>query len=194
MTMVASAYERQHVFTFEDYVEIAEKSPLRIEFWQGVILDMSGGSPRHSAICNNIGRILGTQLRGKPCRAYDANLRVRSLTVNRATYADVTVVCGELERDPEDKTKQTILNPAVLIEVLSPSTQTDDRGAKLDTYKTIASVRAVVLVAQDAPEVTVHERRPDGSWSQAIHTDGMVTLAAIDCRLPLAEIYEDLPT
>ena len=90
------------------------------------------------------------------------DLRVRSLLTNRATYADVTV-CGPLEVDPADKTKQTVLNPAVLIEVSSPSTAGDDRGPKLDCYRTIASVQAVVIVAQDRPEVIVHERRPDGS-------------------------------
>jgi hypothetical protein len=92
---------------------------------------MAGGSPRHSAICNNIGGILRAQLRGQSCRAYDANLKVRSTVVNRATYADAAVVCGPPEIDPADRTGQTVLNPSALIEVHRPSTEADDRGPKL---------------------------------------------------------------
>jgi Uma2 family endonuclease len=191
--MVFSFDERRHVFSFEDYVDIAERSELRVEYWEGVIFDMSGGSPRHSAICRNILRAIANQLRGKTCSAFESNLRVRSLPANRATYADVTVVCGPLKIDPADRTKQTVLNPTVLIEVLSPSTESDDRGPKLDGYKLIASVQAVVLVAQDRPDVQVHTRRGDGSWAQARHGDGAVVLDAIGCRLLLDEIYEDLP-
>jgi Uma2 family endonuclease len=191
--MVASAPERWHRFSFEEYAEVAALSPSRIEFWEGVVLDMSGGSPRHSAICSNILRIFGTQLRGKPCRAFDANLRVRSIAANRATYADVTIVCGALELDPADKSRQTVLNPSVLIEVQSPSTESDDRGPKLDAYKLIASVRAVLLVAQDSSQITLHERRPDGSWTVATHGAGTIDVLAVGCQLPVSEVYEDLP-
>lgn len=191
--MVASAPERWHRFSFEEYAEVAALSPSRVEFWEGVILDMSGGSPRHSAICSNIVRILGTQLRAKPCRAFDANLRVRSIAANRATYADVTIVCGALELDPADKTRQTVLNPTVLIEVQSPSTESDDRGPKLDAYKLIASVQAVLLVAQDSSQITLHERRPDGAWTVAVYDQGTIDVSAIGCQLPVGEVYEDLP-
>lgn len=191
--MVAFYAERQHVFSFEEYAAIADKSSVRIEFWDGAILDMSGGSPRHSAICSNIVRILGGQLRGAPCRVFDANLRVRSIAARRSTYADATVVCGPLELDPSDPTRQTVLNPTVLIEVQSPSTEGDDRGPKLDGYKLISSVQAVVLVAQDESRVDVHARRPDGSWHQIEYVDGIVEVSSIGCRLPISEIYEDLP-
>jgi Uma2 family endonuclease len=191
--MVASSSARWHKFSLEEYVELALRSPQRIEYWEGAILDMSGGSPRHSAICSNIARILGTQLRGAPCRVFDANLRVRSVAANRSTYADVTVVCGPLELDPADRTQQTVLNPAVLIEVLSPTNGSDDRGPKLDGYKLIGSVRTVILVAQDQVEITVHERRPDGSWAQASHDTGIVDIPGIDCRLLVPEVYESLP-
>jgi Uma2 family endonuclease len=191
--MVALAPERRHRFSFEEYAEVAALSPSRVEFWEGTILDMSGGSPRHSAICSNVLRILGMQLRGKPCRAFDANLRVRCIAANRATYADATVVCGALELDPADKSRQTVLNPSVLVEVQSPSTESDDRGPKLDAYKLIASVGAVLLVAQDSPQITVHARRPDGTWTVTVYDHGTIRVPAIDCELPMAEVYEDLP-
>jgi Uma2 family endonuclease len=191
--MTSPATAREHLFTFEEYVRIAEHSPTRLEFWDGVVLDMAGGTPRHSAICNNVGRILGSQLRGSACRAYDANLKVRSIVVNRATFADVTVVCGPLQLDPADRSGQTVLNPSILIEVHSPSTEADDCGPKLDCYKTIAGVKAVVLVSQDVRQITVHERQPDGRWSERNHAEGIVELQAVGAVLPMEEVYEDLP-
>lgn len=191
--MVVSIAERRHVFSFEEFVDVAQRSPTRVEYWEGAILDMSGGSPRHSALCGNIIRILGTQLRGAQCRVFDANLRVRSIAANRATYADATVVCGALELDPADKTRQTVLNPSVLIEVQSPSTESDDRGPKLDAYKMIASVQAVILISQEPPRVTLHHRQPDGSFVESSHHEGAVHILAIGCNLPLLEVYEDLP-
>jgi Uma2 family endonuclease len=191
--MAVSIAERHHSFSFEEYADVAERSPIRVEHWEGAILDMSGGSPRHSAICSNLARILGAQLRGVPCRVFDANLRVRSIAANRATYADVTVVCGPLELDPADKTRQTVLNPRVLIEVQSLSTESDDHGPKLDCYKMIATVQAVILIAQDRTQVIVHERQGDGSFAESAHDDGAIELRAINCTLPIAEVYEDLP-
>jgi Uma2 family endonuclease len=86
-----------------------------------------------------------------------------------------------------------VLNPTVLIEVQSPSTESDDRGPKLDCYKLISSVQAVLLVAQDESRVDVHARLPDGSWHQREYVDGILEVPGIDCRLPISEIYEDLP-
>jgi len=191
--MVTYAPERRHSFSFEDYVDIAERAEQRLEYWEGAILDMPGASPRHSAICSNIARILGVQLRGKPCRPFDSNLRVRSLRANRSTYADVTVVCGPLEIDPADKTRQTVLNPSLLIEVLSPSSESDDRGSKLSTYKLIESVRVVVLVPQTSTEIILHTRGSDESWLVTKHSSDSVRLAPIECELPLDEVYADLP-
>jgi len=191
--MAISLLERQHVFSFEEYVGVAERSTQRLEFWSGRVLDMSGGSPRHSAICGNIVGLLHAQLRGQPCRVYDANLRVRAVVVNRATYADATVVCGELERDPADKTRQTVLNPKVMVEVSSPSRESDDQGAKLDCYKTIASVDLVILVAQERHQVTVYRRQSDGGFARVSYDAGTIELPEIGCSLPIAEIYENLP-
>ncbi|HMR10110.1 MAG TPA: Uma2 family endonuclease [Polyangiaceae bacterium] len=191
--MALSIDERQHRFSHAEYLVLAESSTLRLENWAGRILDMSGGSPQHSRICANLLRVLGNQLAGKACQPYDSNLRVRSIAANRTTYADVTVVCGALDLDPDDRAGHTVLNPSLLVEVLSPTTERDDRGAKLDCYKAIASVRAIALVDQERPEVTLHSRQPDGSWRQTVHTTGDVELAAIACRLPLDEIYADLP-
>ena len=105
----------------------------------------------------------------------------------------MTVVCGPLELDPADKARQTVLNPSILIEVQSPSTESEDRGPKLDCYKMMASVRAVILIAKDRACVTVHERQADGSFTQSDQDGGAIELRAIGCTLQLAEVYEDLP-
>jgi Uma2 family endonuclease len=191
--MAPSVAERLHAFSFEEYAEVAARSPNRVEHWEGAILDVSGGSPRHSALCNNIGGTLRVQLRGRACRSFDSNLRVRSIAANRATYADLTVVCGALELDPADRTGHTILNPTVLVEVQSPSTESDDHGPKLDCYKAIASVHVILLVAHDRPHVVVHTKQADGSLLRTDHDSGVIELTDIGCRLPIAEIYEDLP-
>lgn len=191
--MAYSIDERQHRFTYDEYLTVAGSSEVRLEYWAGLIFDMAGGSPRHSRICANVLRSLGVSLRGKACQPYDANLRLRSLRVNRTTYADVAVVCGALEIDPADKTNQTVLNPKVVFEVASPSTERDDRGAKLDCYMTIPSVEAIVLVAQDRPEITVHMRQPDASWRRTTHAEGHAALPAIGCTVAVEEVYADLP-
>lgn len=111
----------------------------------------------------------------------------------RATYADVTVVCGPLELDPLARTRQTVLNPSVLFEVLSPTTHRDDQGPQLESYRLIPSVQAVVLIAQDKPEISAHCRQPDGSWAAQTLVDGQLDLPAIHCQLVLAEVHEALP-
>jgi Uma2 family endonuclease len=186
-------HERQHVFSFEDYLVVAERSPLRLEFWGGMILDMPGDSVRHSAICTNVGDVLRSQLRGGRCRMVDSNFRVRAQNVNRATYADLTIACDPFERDPADKSGLTLLNPLVLVEVHSHSTESDDRGPKLDFYKAITSVRSVILVAQDRTHVSVHERQAAGGFVHTQYTTGTIELASIACQLPVARVYEGLP-
>jgi Uma2 family endonuclease len=92
-----------------------------------------------------------------------------------------------------DRTGHTILNPTVLVEVQSPSTESDDHGPKLDCCKAIASVHVILLVAQDRPHVVVHTKQADGSFLRTDHESGVIELTDIGCRLPIAEIYEDLP-
>jgi Uma2 family endonuclease len=119
-------------------------------------------------------------------------LRVRSKATGLGTYADVTVICGEVELDPEDPKQHTALNPRLIVEVLSPSTEEYDRGSKLDHYKTIPSLVEVVLVAHDKRQVEVIRREDDGSWSKHLFAEtARVRLAALGVELALDEIYHD---
>ena len=181
-----------HRFTFAEYVALEEHSGTKHEFLGGLVSAMSGGSPEHAAVTVNVATLLSNALRGKPRRTYSSDLRVRVQATGLATYPDVTVICGHLEIDPEDPRKHTALNPQIVVEILSPSTEDYDRGEKLGHYKTIPTVAEVVLVAHDRHEVEIVRREADGSWSREIVRSGEVArLESIDSELPVAEIYRD---
>jgi Uma2 family endonuclease len=179
-------------FTFWEYLQLEEIAGVKHEFVNGQAWAMSGGSPEHAGIALNIGVLIGNALRGKPCRAFSSDLRVRVSATGIATYPDVTVVCDSLELDPEDRKGHTVLNPTVLIEVLSPTTENYDRGEKLGQYKLIPSLKEVVLVAHDRREIEIIRREQDGSWAREIAGDGgIVRLRSLGCDLPVAEVYRD---
>lgn len=162
------------------------------EFLAGQVWAMAGGTPEHAAVSMNVGALLTNALRGKPCRVYSSDLRIRVQATSLATYPDVTVVCGQVALDLEDPKKHTVSNPRVIVEVLSPSTEDYDRGEKLGHYKQIPSLAEVVLIAHDRHEVEIVRREPDGSWSRSIARAGeSVRVASIECDLPVEEIYRD---
>jgi Uma2 family endonuclease len=181
-----------HRFTFDDYVRLEEDSDIKHEFLAGQVWAMAGGTPAHAAIGANVVALLGNALRGRPCRTYTSDLRVRVRATGLGTYPDVTVICDRIELDPEDPKKQTAINPRVIVEVLSPSTEDYDRGEKLGHYKQIPSLAEVVLVAHDRREVEVVRREADGGWSREIAREGgAARLVSLGCELPVAEIYRD---
>jgi Uma2 family endonuclease len=122
----------------------------------------------------NIATLLGNALRGKPCRTYSSDLRVRVEETGLGTYPDLAVICGPVQLDPHDSRGQTVVNPRVLVEVLSPSTEDYDRGEKLGHYKRIPSLAEVMLAAHDRREVEIVRREPDGTWSREIARQGDV--------------------
>lgn len=178
-------------FSFEDYVELEDSSPIKHEFLDGEVLAMSGGSFEHAAIAMTIGGLLREALRGKRCRAASSDLRIRVTATGLTTYPDVSVVCGKPELDPADRSGHTVTNPTVLAEVLSPSTASYDRGEKLAHYQRIASLREVMLVAHDERRVDLWRRVGD-HWTQLTFRSGeAVALESLECALPVDEIYFD---
>src|SRR5262245_13134541 len=141
----AVAHALHHRFTFEQYVVLEKDSGTKHEFLGGQVWAMSGGSPEHAAVGAKVTTLLSNALRDKPCRTYSSDLRVRVKATGLATYPDVTVVCGPIELDPEDPNEHTVINPRLLVEVLSPSTEDYDRGEKLGHYKQIPSLAEVVF-------------------------------------------------
>ncbi len=177
-----------HRYRFADYLALEQSSNTKHEFLHGEIYGMAGGTPEHAALAVAVSTALLSQLRGGPCRVYSSDLRIRVLTTGLATYPDVTVVCGALERDPESPS--TVVNPRVVVEVSSDGTEAYDRGEKLDHYRAIPSLRGVVLLSHREPRIEVWERVPAGAWSQRTSCSGEIAnIESLPARLVVDEIY-----
>jgi Uma2 family endonuclease len=137
----------------------------RHEYNDGEILAMAGGSDSHSFIIVNITAELRGALKGKPFSVGEGNLRVRNAHRPRYVYPDASVSCGDPQYDPDDTRRHTILNPRVIVEVLSPTTEAYDRGDKFEYYRGIASLEEYILIAQDRASGQTFLRQPDGTWS-----------------------------
>jgi Uma2 family endonuclease len=183
--------ERPRHFTVTEYLRIEHDATDKHEFRDGEIIAMSGGTVIHSQITANVGGALWSRLRGSPCRVYDSNLRVRIKRRQLYSYPDVTVICERPEVDPDDPSGETVTNPRVVVEVLSPSTERYNRTKKFDRYRELDSFREYVLVSQDTARVETFYRQNDGTWALDV-ADGLGTsirFRAIEITLPLAEIY-----
>jgi Uma2 family endonuclease len=175
-------------YTYADYLALEASSNVKHEFLDGQIYAMAGGTPEHAALAAAVIGLLFPLLRGSGCRAYDADLRVRTPS-GLATYPDVTVVCGPAERHRQDE--QSVTNPKVIVEVLSPSTEEYDRGDKFDHYKSVRSLQQYVLVSHRERSIEVWTREHDGSWGSIITREGSIALlASIDARLDVRDVYE----
>ena len=175
--------------TPEEYLAMERQNEYRSEYIDGEVFAMTGASRRHNLITFNIAGALSPQLRGRPCEAYTSEMRVR-IPKRGYMYPDVVIVCGEPLL--EDGYFDTLLNPTVLIEVLSKSTEHYDRGKKFYLYRTIESPAEYVLIAQDAYKVEHYTKEPDGPWMLSEHRspEGVVELASIQCTLSLREVYD----
>jgi Uma2 family endonuclease len=177
-------------YTYSEYLALEQASNVKHEFHQGEIYAMAGGTPEHAALAGNVIALLSVQLRDKPCRVYTSDLRVRVLATGLATYPDVTVVCGTREIDPEDA--NTVINPIVLVEVLSPRTADYDRIEKRENYKQIPSLRDVVLVDHQERLVEVWTRDEEGRWTRTEARAGKsAAVRSIGVDLSVDEVYRD---
>jgi Uma2 family endonuclease len=178
-----------HRYTYQDYVWLEEESSTRHEFLAGEIVALAGGTPEHAAMAAEVIGQLGDYLRGGRCRVFTSDLGVRVMATGLATYPDASVVCGATERDPEKKTN--VINPRVLVEVTSDSTEDFDRGEKLEHYKQIPSLEAVVIVSHREARVDVWSRsRGSSAWSVATARAGsLAEVAALGCSLDVDGIW-----
>lgn len=172
-----------------EYLALEAASNVRHEFLDGQIYGIAGGTPEQAALAAAVVGLLFPQLQRGRCRIHDADLRVRVLQTGLATYPDATIVCGPLERDPEDA--NAVTNPTVLVEVLSRSTEDYDRGDKFEHYKRIAALRQYVLVSHRAREIEVWTRDGAGGWRQSVAGDGeRALLDSIQAQLDVRELYD----
>lgn len=175
--------------TEEQYLAIERAAEFKSEFLDGVMYAMSGGSPRHADLHGNVYAELRAMLRGSNCKAFNSDLRVR-VSPRMYAYPDVSVVCGKpLLADDQ---KDVLLNPVVIFEVLSPSTELYDRGPKLQLYRTIPSLREYILVDQNKIRVEQYIRQDARTWTLLDHEglDAELKMDSIGASLPLRLIYD----
>lgn len=178
-----------HRYTWEQYLALERDSPIKHEFLDGEIYAMAGGTPEHAALGAAVLRDLGAQLKGKSCRPYSSDLSIRVEETGLTTYPDATVICGPPKRDPASQ--NIALNPTVLVEVTSDSTERYDREEKLEHYVRIATVQEYVLVSHREPLIEVFHRSPDGSWTRTeARRQSSVCLPSIDCVLSVDSVYD----
>jgi Uma2 family endonuclease len=187
-------------YTEEQYLSIEREADERHEYLDGQIYAMAGESPEHGAICTNLTAGIALQLRGTPCQAFAKDMRVRSGPLPRRRYSqkglysypDLVIVCGEMQS--LDENRDVIINPKVIIEVASPSTEAFDYGEKFLRYRTFnPSLTDYLVVAQDRPSIEHFALREDGLWMIAdsvVELSGSVHIASINCNLQLAEVYD----
>lgn len=179
----------KHYITPEEYLAIERKAEFRSEYFRGEMFAMAGASAKHNLIVLNAGATLREQLKPKPCVVYPSDLRVRIESSNLYTYPDLSVVCGEPKLDTDQG--DVLLNPIVIVEVLSDSTEAYDRGKKFEHYRTIPTLKHYVLISQDRQSIDCFSVQADGTWvlSNCQGPEGSLHLDAIDCQLSAAEVY-----
>ena len=173
----------------EQYLHMERAAPFRSEFFGGHMYAMSGGSYRHFRITSNINGEFHQAFKKTNCAAGSSDLRLRVSPTGLYTYPDIVVVCGEPKF--ADDQKDTLLNPVLIVEVLSPSTEAYDRGFKAAQYRTIDSLQEYALISQAEPRVELFRRHSGGDWlfSEAVGLDSTCRFASVDCAIALADVY-----
>jgi Uma2 family endonuclease len=174
--------------TYADYLALESTSEAKHEYLNGEVFAMAGGTITHGALAMAIGTALSNALRDRACRVLSSDVRVRSKATGLATYADVTVVCQRIDVDEDDP--QGVLNPTLIVEVLSDSTEAYDRGAKAAHYRRIPSLREYVLVAQREPLIEVYRRNERGNWELFVEARRGDTAELTSCGPPIALVVD----
>jgi Uma2 family endonuclease len=179
--------------TAEDYLALERESEIKSEYLDGEMVAMAGASEEHNLIVLNVLAELRQQLKERPCRAYPSDMRVHVPATGLYTYPDGSVVCGEPRFDRVDV--DTLLNPTLIVEVLSPTTESYDRGKKFEHYRALDSLAEYLLVSQDELLVEQFVRQTGGTWlfTATAGREGVVQLPSIGCTLALSEVYDKVP-
>ena len=184
-----STVRRLHRYTYADYVALETFSPDKHEFLDGEIYALPAGSEEHSGLSSAMIYLLTRAAGDRPCRVHTSDLRIYVKEAGLATFPDATVICGPLqEHEPGPKT--TALNPTVLVEVTSDSSEEYDTGTKLEFYRTIPSLRDYVIVSHRARQLTVHSRGADGTWmTETAKAGERVRITSLEAELAVDDVY-----
>ena len=175
--------------TAAEYLALERAANFKSEFFNGEMFAMAGASREHNRVKENLVIEIGARLKGGRCQSYSSDQRVLIPQTELYAYPDIVIVCGEPEYATHDR--DTLINPRVIIEVLSPSTENYDRRLKFQHYEQIASFQEYVLVAQDQPHVERYVRQPDGTWQFRAFANLADTfaLATVSAEVPMADVY-----
>jgi Uma2 family endonuclease len=184
--------QAKNFLTPEQYLEIERKADVKSEYYQGEMFAMSGAAIPRNQITINVTSSVRAQLRGTRFHVFGGDMRVHVPATGLYTYPDAVAYCGEIQL--LDRQLDTLLNPSLIVEVLSPATEAYDRGRKFEQYSSIDSFVAYLLIASDRKHVDLYTRQPDGKWLRASFSAGedVIDLPCIGCQLKVAEIYEDV--
>ncbi len=186
----AVSYQKKYI-TEDEYLAMEEKSMEKHEYYEGEIFGMSGAKIPHNIIAGNLFRDIATHLRRKPCKPFNSDQRLYIEKRGMFTYPDLFVVCGKIETRNDDN--YNVLNPAVIIEILSPSTKSYDRGDKFKLYRDLPSLKEYILVDSEAIEIENFSINEEGFWELKEYTDvnHSLLIKTIELQIPLQDIYED---
>lgn len=184
---------KNQIYTLEEYLELDHESEEKIEFWDGHVFTLAGASANHNQIQFNALLALGNKLREKGCRIFPSDMRVKVPEYPPYRYPDLSALCGEAIFEKLGK-QELLVNPSLIVEILSDSTADFDRGYKFTYYKSIKSFTEYILIAQDRPHVTQFIKQDDNSWlnHEFNSIENTFYLASLDCELALTELYQDI--
>jgi Uma2 family endonuclease len=184
--------KQKSYLTPDEYLALERQSDAKSEYFDGEVYAMSGATRAHNIITTNVTTAFVTQLKRRRCEVYASDMRVKVQTTGLYTYPDVVIVCGKVQL--EDQRQDTLLNPTVLVEVLSSSTEDYDRGTKFAHYRTLESLSDYLVIAQAEPLVEHYQRQPDDKWLLTTYTalDAVVAVPSLSCDLLLAEVYDKI--
>jgi len=187
---MSTAPSRHAIFSLADYLAREEVALTKSEFFNGEIVAMAGATMAHNIITTNIVSHLHALLRRTNCRPFGSDLRIEVANTNSYVYPDVTVICGEPVPGKHDP--HSVANPRLIVEVLSESSESRDRGRKFKVYLKLDSLKEYVLVSQHEPRIERFFRKEDGTWTMSVveSLNDWLQLESVDCRLAMAEIYD----
>jgi len=175
--------------TIDEYITIENAALYKSEFFDGEMFAMAGASPPHNIVRENLSAELHARLKGSGCRSVSSDQRLKVVRTGLFTYPDLLVICGPWQFDAKDP--NAVINPVLIVEVLSPSTEKYDRGAKFRNYRQIPTLREYILIAQDEPICERYVRQPDDSWALTwfVGLDQSLAFAIVDASIPLTDLY-----
>ncbi len=180
-------------YTLEEYLAMERASDARSEFWNGFVVETSGGTLNHERLLRNVRSLLRNELRHIEFEIFSSNLQIKVPSAPPYRYADGSIVCGKTEVERFNG-NDLLLNPVLIYEVLSPSTEAYDRGDKFTHYKSIASLKEYLLIAQHRPHITHFVKQDDGSWSYSETNElgASIHLPTVGATLNLSDVYQDV--